>query len=38
MEKRLDRVKEFKYLGEMLCEGGVSSRDVQERVKAVWRK
>ena len=28
----------FKYLGAMLCEGGGSSRDVQERVKAGWRK
>ena len=31
-------MKEFKYLGAMLCEGGESSRDVQERVKAGWRK
>ena len=31
-------MKEFKYLGAMLCEGGGSSRDVQERVKAGWRK
>ena len=31
-------MKEFKYLGAMLCEGGGSSRDVQERGKAGWRK
>ena len=30
-------MKEFKYLGTMLCEGG-NSRNVQERVKAGWRK
>ena len=31
-------MKEFKYLGKVLCEGGGSSRDVQEIVKAGWRK
>ena len=32
--EEIRQVKEFKYLGAMLCEGGGSSRDVQERVKA----
>ena len=36
--EEIGQVKEFKYLGAMLCEGGGSSRDVQERVKAGWRK
>ena len=36
--EEIRQVKEFKYLGAMLCEGGGSSRDVQERVKTGWRK
>ena len=36
--EEIRQVKEFKYLGAMLCEGRGSSRDVQERVKAGWRK
>ena len=36
--EEIRQVKEFKYLGTVLCEGGGSSRDVQERVKAGWRK
>ena len=32
------QVKELKYLDTVLCEGGGSSKDVQERVKAGWRK
>ena len=36
--EEIRQVKEFKYLDAMLCEGGGSSRDVQERVKAGWRK
>ena len=32
------QVKEFKYLDTVLCEGRGSSRDVQERLKAGWRK
>ena len=36
--EKIRQVKEFKYLGRMLCEGRGSSRDVQKRVKAGWRK
>ena len=32
--EEIKQVKEFKYLGILLCEGGGSSMDVQERVKA----
>ena len=32
------QMREFKYLGTVLCEGGGSGRDIQERVKAGWRK
>ena len=31
--EEIRQVKEFKYLGAILCEGRGSSRDVQERVK-----
>ena len=34
--EEIRQVKEFKYLDAMLCGGGGSSRDVQERVKAGW--
>ena len=37
-EEEIRQVKEFKYLGTILWERGGSSRDVQERVKAGWRK
>ena len=36
--EEIRQVKEFKYLGIVLCEGRGSSRDLQERVKAEWRK
>ena len=36
--EEIRQVKEFKYLGTVLCEGGGSSRDVQGKVKAGWRK
>ena len=36
--EEIRQVKEFKYLGAMLCEGGGSSRNVQERVKAGLEK
>ena len=36
--EEIRQVKELKYLGIVLREGGGSSKDVQERVKAGWRK
>ena len=36
--EEIRQVKEFKYLATMLCERRGSSRDLQERVKAGWRK